>query len=269
MRPVVAAAALAVAFAAASSAQAQWAKRVDASFPRTADGEPDLSAPAPKTADEKPDLSGVWIPDIDPTMNIVSVEHIPFPKYFISIAADMKPEDVPFQPWAADLFRQRTEGSPAEIPVAHCKPTGVPWINSVPLPYKIVQTPSLVLILYEENTVFRQIFLDGRRPVENPVPRWMGYSTGRWEGDTLVVETVGFNDRHWLDGMGHPNSSELRVIERFRRPNAGHLEIEITIDDPAAYTRPITYKPTLTLLPEDDLLEYFCTENEKSSEHYR
>jgi hypothetical protein len=176
---------------------------------------------------------------------------------------------VPFQPWAAELFQQRLQSSGADVPLAHCKPTGLPILNAAPLPLKIVQTPELILVLYEENTVFRQIFLDGRKPVEDAVPRWMGYSTGRWEGDTLVVDTVGFNDRHWLDAMGHPNTDKLHLIERFRRTDAGHLEIEITIDDPGAYTKPITYTPKYTLFHEDDLLEYFCTENEKDVERYR
>jgi hypothetical protein len=152
--------------------------------------------------------------------------------------------------------------------MALCRPTGVPWINSIPLPYKIVQTPTLVLILYEADTVFRQIFLDGRKQTEDAVPRWMGYSTGRWENDELVVDTVGLTDQSWLDGMGHPHSERLRLTERFRRPDAGHLEIEITIDDPESYTRPFSYTITATAVPEDDLLEYFCTENEKSSANY-
>ena len=123
--------------------------------------------------------------------------------------------------------------------------------------------------MYEENSVFRQIFLDARKPVDDAVPRWMGYSTGRWDGDALVVDTVGFPDRHWLDGMGHPSSAQLHLIERWRRPDAGHLEIETTIDDPGAYTKPITFTVTAMALPDDDLLEYFCTENEKDVEHYQ
>jgi hypothetical protein len=142
-------------------------------------------------------------------------------------------------------------------------------LSSVPLPYKVVQTPSLVMVLYEENLDFRQIFLDGRKPVDDALPRWMGYSTGRWDGDELVVETVGFHDRHWLDGLGHPNTDQLHLIERWRRRDAGHLEIETTVDDPGAYTKPITYTIAATIMPDDDLLEYFCTENEKDIQHYQ
>jgi len=253
----------------AAEASAQWARRPDSAIPRTPDGRPNLSARAPRAPDGKPDLSGVWRPDPDPEGTPLGVEQMVFPRYMVNIAADMKMEDTPFQPWAAALFKQRLQNEGRDSPVAHCQPSGVPWINSIPIPYKIVQTPRLILILYEENTVFRQIFLDGRQPVKNPEPRWMGYSTGKWDGDALVVDTVGFNDRSWLDGMGHPHSDALHVIERFRRPDAGHLEIEITIDDPKAYTKPITYTVKSSLLPDDDLLEYFCTENEKDVQRYR
>src|SRR5690606_22966443 len=252
-----------------SSASAQWARHRDESLPLAPDGTPDLRAPAPKTAEGKPSLAGVWLADIDREMEILTVEHAQFPRYFINVTADIDPEEVPFQPWAATLFQHRFQSRGLETPVADSTPPGFPWVNSVPLPYKIVQTPELMIILYEENSVFRQIFLDERKTVDGPVPRWMGYSTGRWEGDELVVETTGLNDRHWLDGMGHPHSDRLRVIERFRRVDAGHLQIEITIDDPGAYTKPFTYTPTYTLQPDDDLLEYFCAENEKSSAHYK
>lgn len=250
---------------------AQWSKVSDTHIPRTAAGEPDLYAAAPKTPDGRPDLSGVWLPDTEPIPpNVQTVEgDEPFPRYMISVMADLKPEDVPLQPWAAELLQQRLESEGTASPMAFCKPTGVPWVSSLPLPYKIVQTPRLILILYEDSTVFRQIFLDGRKPVEDAVPRWMGYSTGKWEGDALVVETVGLTDQSWLDGMGHPHTDRLRLIERFRRRDAGHLEIDVTIDDPGAYTRPHTYTIKTTALPEDDLLEYFCTENEKSSANYQ
>ena len=252
----------------ASAAHGQWERARDASVRWSREGTPALSAPAPRVRG-KLDLSGTWAPDSEPLPpDIPSIEgELPLPRYMIDIAADLKPEEVPFQPWAAEFFSARLEKG-EESPIAYCKPTGVPWINSIVLPYKIVQTSRLLLVLYEENTVFRQIFLDGRRPVERPVPRWMGYSTGRWEGDELIVDTVGFNDQSWLDGVGHPHTERLHVIERFRRPDAGHLEIETTVDDPGAYTKPIVFTVKATLVTEDDLLEYFCTENEKDAERY-
>jgi hypothetical protein len=251
----------------ATVAQAQWAKVRDDSVRWSSDGTADLSAPAPRLR-RQPDLSGVWLPNAEPIPEgIEAVEgDLPLPRHMINIAADLESGQVPFQPAAAEVFEARFG---QEAPSAYCKPTGVPLVNALVLPYKIVQTPSLVVVLYEENTVFRQIFLDDRKPVEDPQPRWMGYSTGRWEGDELVVDTVGITDQSWLDFMGHPHTDRLHVIERFRRRDAGHLEIQTTIDDPGAYTKPITYTVKATLVPEDDLLEYFCTENEKDIAHYQ
>jgi hypothetical protein len=244
----------------ASTGLAQWAK---------GEGKPNLSARAPKTQDRKVDLSGVWVADPDPNGKPLGVENRVFPQYMINVMADLKQDAVPFQPSAQALFMQRLQNNGKDAPMAHCKPTGLPILNSVPLPYKIVQTPRLIVILYEENTVFRQIFLDGRQPIKDAEPRWMGYSTGKWDGDTLVVDTVGFNDQSWLDAMGHPHSENLHLTERFRRRDTGHLEVEVTIDDPKSYTKPITYTQKATLLPNEDLLEYFCTENEKDVPLYK
>ena len=253
--------------AGAAPAAAQWERVRDRALQWSPDGRPNLSAPAPRV-NGRVDLSGVWVADADPLPpGIDAVEvGLEFPRHMINIAADLEAGQAPLQPAAAEIFQARLG---KEAPGAYCKPTGVPHLNAIVLPYKIVQTPSLVLVLYEENSVFRQIFLDGRKPVAEPEPRWLGYSTGRWEGDELVVETVGITDQSWLDGMGHPHTEQLRVTERFRRPTAGHLEIKTTIDDPGAYTSAFTYTVKATLVPEDDLLEYFCSENEKDSEHYR
>jgi hypothetical protein len=247
----------------------QWEKRIENSVPRTRDGKPNLSAPAPKTADGKTDLSGVWLPDPDPQGSPEGVEHMIFPRYFVNIAADMKMEDVPLTPAAAAVFRQRLQNEGKDSPMARCAPTGVPALNAIPLPYKIVQTSRLILVLYEENSVFRQIFMDGRNPVKDPEPRYIGYSTGSWDGDTLVVNTTGFNDRTWLDAMGHPHSDALQVTERFRRRDAGHLDVEVTINDPKTYTKPLTYTQKATLVPDGDLLEYFCSDNEKDVQHFK
>ena len=261
MNSIVAATAALLVFTSVGSAQ--WEKDPANSFPRTKDGKPNLSAPAPTTPDKRVDLSGVWLPDIDPKGRPQGVEHMVFSQYFVSIAADLKPEDVPIEPWAQTLLNQRLQNDGKDSPQAHCKPSGVPWVDAIPLPYKIIQTPRLILILYEENSIFRQIFLDGRHPVQDAEPRWMGYSSGRWEGDVLVVDTVGINDKTWLDAMGHPHTENLHTIERFRRRDAGHIEIEVTIDDPKAYTKPISYTQKATIQPDEDLLEYFCTENER------
>jgi hypothetical protein len=247
---------------------AQWVKLTDPAIPRTRDGKANLSAPTPKR-DGKPDFAGIWLPFPDPTGEARGVENEVRPRYFVNITEDLKAEEVPFQPWAATLFKQRLQSEGRDDPITRCEPTGVPGIGLIPLPFKIVQTPRLIVILYEENTVFRQIFMDGRRLSKDPEPRFMGYSTGKWEGDTLVVDSVGFNDRNWLDRMGHPHSDALHVIERFRRRDAGHLEIDVTIDDPKAYTKPITYTQKQTLIPDEDLLEFFCSENEKDVVRFR
>jgi len=256
----------------APHAEGQWTKVPTAGVPRTRAGDADLAAPAPRARGRRPDLSGVWLADAEPLPPEagLSVEPgIELNRYMINVAADLAPENVPLQPWAAELFTQRLQRGGTDDPVAHCKPTGLPLLNVVPLPFKIVQTQQLVLMLYEENMVVRQIFLDGRSRVEGAEPRALGYSTGRWEGNALVVDTVGFSDRHWLDAMGHPLTEKLHLTERFRRPDAGHLEIDVTIDDPGAYTAPIAYTIKTALVPDDDLLEYFCTDNEKDAQHYQ
>ena len=255
----------------APHAEAQWAKVPNTTVPRTRGGEANLTAPAPKMRTGRPDLSGVWAADTAPVpKGILTVEgDQPFPPHMINVGADLPPDGVPFQPWAAAVFGQRASGTGKDDPAAHCKPSGLPLLDSGPLPFKILATPGIVVVLYEETTVFRQIFLDGRKTVDDPEPRAMGYSTGRWDGDALVVDTVGFSDRHRLDALGHPVTEKLHLTERFRRRDAGHLEIEVTVDDPGAYTKPFSYTIKTTLVPDDDLLEYFCTDNEKDAQHYQ
>ena len=232
---------------------AQWVNYVTSGIPRTADGKPNLSAPAPRALDGKPDLSGLW--------------KAPNGKYLFNLAADLKPEEVPFQPWAAALFQQRQDNLAKDRPTGRCLPHGVPDQMAVSgYPFKIIQTPGLVVILYEEMTHFRQIFLDGRALEKDPNPALVGYSVGRWEGDTLVADTTGFNDKSWLDDPGHPHTASLRITERFRRKDLGHLEIQITIDDPEAYTKAWTVTESFNLLPDTEILENIC-ENEKDVSH--
>jgi len=237
-------------------AGAQWLNYPTAGIPRTPDGKPNLSAPAPRTPDGKPDFSGIWIAQ-DQT-------------YFMNLAAGLKPEDVPLQPWAKDLQKQREENAHADDPLARCLPHGVPRINTNGLfPFKIIQTPGLVVILYEQMYLFRQVFMDGRKLAHDANPSWLGYSTGNWDGDTLVVETSGFNDRTWLDTQkGHPATDALHVTERFRRTDFGHLELQATIDDAKAYTKPwTTNTQKMHLMLGTDILEFICNENEKDLPH--
>lgn len=256
----------------AVAVQAQWAKQRDPRIPVTRDGQPDLTASAPRAGDGKPDLSGVWLTDggpVPPGVPTVEGDELRISRQFVDVTGGMKPEQVQMEPWAAELFKKHVDTNGTLDHLARCQPAGEPAQAEVPLPYKIVQTPGLIVVLYEENTIHRQIFLDGRKMVPDAVPRWSGYSTGRWDGDTLVVETAGFNDRTWLDRSGHPHSDGMRLTERFRRRDAGHLEVDVTITDPKAYRTPITYKRQATLLPDEDLLEYVCTENEKSVQRFR
>jgi hypothetical protein len=255
----------------ASVVTAQWAKQRDPRVPLR-DGKANLSAPTPKASDGKPDLSGVWLTDgspVPPGTPTVEGDELRVSRHFVDVTADMLRDQVQMEPWAAELFKKHLDTSGVLDPLGHCKPAGEPGQAEIPLPYKIVQTPGLIVVLYEENSIHRQIFLDGRKVVADAEPRWYGYSTGRWEGDTLVVETAGFNDRSWLDRMGHPHTEGMRVTERFRRLNVGRLEVDVTITDPKAYRTPIVYKRRASLIPDEDLLEYFCTENEKSSSRYR
>ena len=249
----------------------QWEQDPDKSVPRTDTGEPDLTAPAPRAADGKLDLTGVWmtVADLIPQGFELVEGELPLPRHLMDVMADLEPGAVEMKPWAAELVEERLASRGLVDPVAYCKPWGVTQHATNALPYKIVQTPDLIVILNEQDTVFRQVFLDGREPVEDPVPRWLGYSTGRWDGDELVVDTTGFTEETWLDAMGHPHTESLHLTERFRRRDAGHLEIETTVDDPETYSQPFTYTVTATITPDDDLLEFFCTDNEISSDHYQ
>lgn len=182
---------------------------------------------------------------------------------------DLKPGEVSFEPWAAELYKRRNDTFSRDNPMIRCLPPGVPQLDAYTHPYKIVQTSDLIVVLYESFTMFRQIFLDGRELPKDPQPSWMGYSIGRWDGDVLVVESSGFTDQSWLNGSGHPHSDAMHVTERFTRRNLGHMEIEVVIDDPKTYTKPIQYVQPQVLLADTDLIEYICTENAKPVDRSR
>jgi len=240
----------------ALTASAQWVNYPTVGIPRTANGSPDMNGKVPKAADGKPDLSGVWEAE-DQT-------------YFRDLADGLSPDAVVLTPWAQALQKQREERDHVDDPLAKCLPHGVPRVNTNGMfPFKIIQTPALVVILYEQLGLFRQIFLDGRKLAADPNPSWLGYSTGRWDGDTLVVETSGFNDKTWLDTFkGRPASEQLRVTERFRRNTFGNMEVRATIDDPKAFTKPWTTTPQkMHLQLNTDILEFSCNENEKDLQH--
>jgi hypothetical protein len=239
---------LIAALAMAASPAPQWLKYPTAGIPRLPDGKPNLSAPAPKTADGKPDISGLWLPGAG---------------YVGNIAKDLKPEDVPYQPWAAELYKHRRATESKEDPTAQCIVGGVPRSDLVPYPFKILQLPGEVVILYEAVHSFRQIFTDGRSFPQDMNPTWFGYSIGRWDGNDFVVQTTGFNDKGWLDNFGKPATEALKVTERFRRKDFGHMDVVITIEDAKAYTRPWGITLPLTLQADTEILEYMCNENNK------
>lgn len=230
-------------------AAAQWIDYKVPGIPRNPDGKPNLTAPAPKLPDGKPDLSGIWQANAG--------------GYDLNIATDLKTADV--QPWAAALYQQRSENLSKDHPGFRCLPEIGPAVSLGM--YKIVQIPNVVAFL-SEGGVFRQILTDGRPLPVDPNPTWQGYSVGHWEGDTLVVESAGFNDKTWLDFAGHPHTEQLRVTERFHRRDFGHLEIKLTFEDPKAYNKPWTIAVEADLTPDTELLEYVCNENERDVQHF-
>jgi hypothetical protein len=264
------------------SLSAQWPARPSPTVPKTADGKPNLLAPAPRTADGKPDLSGVWenvgwselreaTGDISGTGGSPATRSLLTggPGLFFEIGAGVD-GGLPLQPWAADLKKQRMAANSKDNPDAHCLPLGNMQLHTHPQPRKIIQTPDVVVMLYEGNGGIRQLFTDGRPlPGNDPQPWWFGYSTGQWIGDTLVVETIGFRDAGWLDVNGTPLSDRGKMTERFKRTSYGSLEVAITVDDPKAYTRPWHVTVKHRLMVDDELIEFVCQENEKSTQHFQ
>jgi hypothetical protein len=265
-------------------AHAQWLNFPTPGTPRTPDGKPDLTALVPRTADGKPDLSGVWMHELTSVAEVkrlfgnafdeaiqvdvpgmeIGTQH----KYAFDILLDYKPEEAMLRPEAVELLRQHRRGAGVEDPAAVCTGVaGFPLAGLLSEPIKIVQAPRLTMVLYEVQNLRRQIYTDGRAlPKEINLPAYMGYSAGHWDRDTLVVETAGFNDKTTLDAVGHPHSEGLHITERLRRRDFGHLDVEMTFDDPQMYTKPFTIKVPHNLMADADIFEDFC-ENEKDRVH--
>jgi hypothetical protein len=264
---------------------AQWKPYPTRGVPRTPSGEPDLTAPAPRTADGKPDFTGIWSTrggggqrgargagGQRGARGAAATEPAPananpIPIATFGNAGQGFPDGLPMQPWAAELVKKRMADNSKDNPDAHCLPMGFMQFHNHPEPRKIIQTQDVIVIIYEANHGLRQIFLDGRPlPDADAEPWWYGYSVGRWEGDTLVVESRGFRDGEWLDVRGSPLTEAAKVTERFRRPNYGDLEIEITVDDPKAYTRPWTVRINQRVMVDTELIEFIC--EERDATHY-
>jgi len=262
---------------------AQWLNYPAPGVPRLPNGQVDLSAKAPRTRDGRPDLSGVWQTELETAEMIASRSKdesankliVPgddprtFSRYFFNVLSDFTDADAPMRPQTREYMRktgERKAGNPSGL----CLPHGLPQADLMSYaPFKIVQTPVVVAIMYELDNNFRQVYLDGRTLPKDLQPTWGGYSVGRWEGDTLVVDAAGFNERTRLDVAGHPHSEALHLQERFRRRDFGHMDVTITIDDPVLYTKPFTVKATEILLPDSDVLETVCDENEKDGLHLK
>lgn len=263
------------------TAQAQWLNFPTPGTPRTKDGKPNLAAPTPRTAEGRPDLSGVWMhetttiaemrrlfgPIIDAEIktSVPGMELDTVHKYGINVLADFRPEETPFTPEGGAAFKRiLAQADPARV---CAEPPSFPLAGLLSEPIKIIQAPRMTVVLYEAGNMHRQIYADGRvLPKEVNFPAFLGYSTGRWERDVFVVETAGFNDRVQLDIIGHPHSEDLRITERFRRLDFGHMDMEVTFEDPKMYTRPFTIKVPHTLMADADIFESFC-ENEKDRIH--
>lgn len=240
---------------------AQWPNHPTPGIPRLADGKPNLAAPPPRTPEGTPDLSGLWTKD---TPNFLD--------YFYDLAKDLKPDDVVMTPWAQAISRQRESRNHIDDPWGYCLvPPGVPRID-VASSFKILQTPAVMAFLYDLDTgpVFRQVFTDGRPLPNDPEPTWLGYSTARWDNDTLVVTSAGFKDGGWIDTLhARPHSDALRVTERIRRTSVGNMEMAITIDDAKAFVKPWTVRVPFKLLADTELLEGSCDGHGKTMEHRR
>ncbi|HWE50213.1 MAG TPA: hypothetical protein VG273_10510 [Bryobacteraceae bacterium] len=264
-----------------STGNAQWLNYLDPATPLTPAGKPDLSAKAPRTADGKPDFSGVWQVEAPPPGEIErlygkDISDGPLAtagddvnlhsKYFMNMLIDYKKGEEPLTPAARAAMRRPASGGGGgeRAPLSYCLPTGMPnrWFYDRPL--TIFQTAKQLGIFYEADGAFREIHTDGRKLPEDPFPSWTGYSSGHWEGDTLVVDSNGYTERTRLSG-GYPHSDAMVIRERFHRRDYGHLDIDITVTDPVMLTKPVTVKVTDLLLPMSDMVEYFCAEGERDS----
>ncbi len=251
-----------------ASLSAQWPPFVRADVPRAADGRPDLAAPAPRLPNGKPDFTGVWESRVPPSGRlggrmVPNIGDAPPLASFVDVGMNV-PGGLPFTPWAAELRKLRMAGSSKDNPDANCLPLGFMQLHTHSQPRRIVHTKDDLVIVYEANQGLRQIFTDGRMlPPADANPTWEGYSVGRWEGDTLVVESMGFRDDGWLDVNGSPFGNTTKLTERFRRVNVGRMEIDVTVEDAKAYTRPFTVRVNWRLYPDGQLIEFVCNENQR------
>ena len=247
-------------------ASAQWLNYPTRGVPKKADGSPNLAAPMPRTADGKPDLSGLWLLEKNMPCPPEGCFDLQVSHEFFDIGWSIA-GGLPLQPWAADLRKARMAENGRTSPWTNCRPSGIVKLALSPFYRKFIQLPGLLVILVERDSAYRQIFTDGRPLPADPLPTPNGYSVGKWDGDTLVVETGGMSDGLWLDANGAPSTDAAKITERFRRVNYGRMELAITVDDPKAYTKPWTVKVNEIIQPNTEMMDYFCLENEKDISH--
>jgi hypothetical protein len=251
----------------ASSLEAQWLNYPAAGVPKNADGSPNLNAPAPRTPDGTPNLAGVWRPERNQKCPPDGCPDNQMSEQFLDLGWGLK-GGLPYQPWAAALVKERMEQNGKDDPTSHCFPGGIVRLHTYPAFNKIIQVPNLIVILSEREVTYRQIFMDGRSLPVNPLPTWKGYSVGRWDGDTLVVDSNGFrSDGIWLDRKGSPLTEAATITERLRRVNYGRMEVQVTVNDPKAYTAPFTVTLNEYIAPDTELLDFVCLENNKDAPH--
>jgi hypothetical protein len=255
-----------VLLALAAPLAAQWVSYPTAGVPRLPNGAPNLSAPTPRSADGHPGLSGLWGAEVNIPCPPDGCADLPLNRHFLDIGWRMQ-GGLPFQPWAAEAHARRSADNDKDAPSTRCLPYSVIQMHTTPLYRKIVQAPGMLAILNEHDAFHREIYTDGRPLPADPQPSWRGYSSGRWEGDTLVVQSIGFRDGQWLDMGGSPMTDAAKLTERFHRIDYGHLEIEITLDDPKAYTKPWSTTISQVIVLNTELLDYICAENEKDVVH--
>jgi hypothetical protein len=269
---------------------AQWLKYPTVGVPHKADGKVDMSAPTPRLADGKPDFSGVWAtgePNVRQTGNLSSPKEAPSPRQpqspndtpvdpsairvsrqMANIGVDL-PGGLPYQPWLVPIVKERTDNLAKDDPHIRCLPDNFLRAYGLPHLLKFVHTPNLLVVLNEMNAGYRQVFTDARPLPEDPTPTWQGYSSGKWSGDTLVIDTIGFRDDTWIDWNGSVLTESAKVREQIRRPDFGHLEIQVTVDDPEAYTKPWTVTLRQRIVVDTDLIDEICLENEQSLKHMK
>jgi hypothetical protein len=271
---------------------AQWVKYPTAGVPRKTDGKVDMSAPSPRLADGKPDFSGIWMtgePNVRRTGNLSSPKEAPGPRepqrpsdkespgdssaitasrQMANIGVDL-PGGLPYQAWLAPIVKERTAREAIDDPHIRCLPDNFLRAYGLPHLLKFVHTPNLLVVLNEMNAGYRQVFTDARPLPKDPTPSWQGYSSGKWSGDTLVIDTIGLRDDTWIDWNGSVLTEAAKVREQIRRPDFGHLEIQVTVDDPKAYTKPWTVTLRQRIVVGTDLIDEICLENEQSLKHLK